>query len=94
MLKQYRLPLATLIFSMSIVSCGGGWTAEDKKQFTADCRDAVKSDLNEEKAKTYCECFTDKMVSIYPVFNDAMEHNDSAKLEQAKADCRKAIGMQ
>jgi hypothetical protein len=89
-----RTILAVVVLSMSLVSCGGGWTEDDKKAFNKDCRDAVRSDLNDEKAKTYCDCFTDKMVALYPVFNDAMEHRDSAKLEQAKADCRKVIGMQ
>jgi hypothetical protein len=94
MLKQYRLSLAALLCTLSLASCAGGWTEEDKKQFTQDCRNAVRSDLNDEKAATYCDCFTNKMVEIYPVFNDAMEHRDSAKLENAKAECRKAIGMQ
>jgi hypothetical protein len=92
--KKYPLPLTLCILALSIAGCGGGWTEDDKKAFNKDCRDAVRSDLNEAKAKTYCDCFTDKMVTMYPVFNDAMEHRDSAKLEEAKAACRKTIGMQ
>jgi hypothetical protein len=85
--------LLSLCLIIALGSCAGGWTEEDKKLFRQDCISSVGSQLGEAQKNKYCECFTEQMVSIYPVFNDAMEHRDSAKLEEAKAHCRKEIGL-
>jgi len=89
----YMRILLSLCFIVTLGSCAGGWTEEDKNSFRQDCISSVGSQLSDANRKTYCDCFTDQMVSIYPVFNDAMEHRDSAKLEAAKAHCRKEIGL-
>ncbi len=85
--------LLSLCCILTLGSCAGGWTEEDKVQFRQSCVSSVQSQLNDEQTDTYCKCFTEQMVSIYPVFNDAMERRDSAKLEAAKAHCRKEIGL-
>jgi len=85
--------LISLPFILALGSCAGGWTEEDKSKFRDDCKSSVSTQLPEAQANKYCDCFTDQMVSIYPVFNDAMEHRDSAKIEGAKAHCRKEIGL-
>jgi len=85
--------LPALLFIVSISSCAGGWTDEDKRLFKKDCQESVGHQIDSMKRDIYCQCFTEEMVQTYPVFNDAMEHRDSAKLENAKTHCRNQIGM-
>lgn len=82
------------VFAIILTGCAGGWTEEDKKAFRQDCVESVGSQIDAAQRSAYCDCFTGQMVKTYPVFNDAMEHQDTAKLEAARAHCRKEIGMQ
>ena len=85
--------LLSLAIILTLGSCAGGWTEEDKVTFRKDCISSVGSQLADEQKSKYCDCFTEQMVSIYPVFNDAMEHRDSAKIAGAQEHCRKEIGL-
>jgi hypothetical protein len=76
-----------------LASCAGGWTDDDKKQLRQECMNQSVSQIGEQRAATYCDCFVDQMVTAYPVFNDAMEHYNSDSVEKLKKHCRKEIGL-
>ncbi len=87
-----KLPLLCIAL-LSLSSCAGGWTDDDKKQLRADCVSQAKTQISEANTAKYCDCFVEQMVKTYPVFNDVMEHYQSDTVEHIKAHCRAEIGM-
>ena len=86
--------LTGLLLLFTLSGCAGGWTKEDKAIFRKDCLDAGSGELPEDKVSGYCDCLTEQMVKEFPVFNDAMEHRDSAKLAALQKHCREEIGFE
>lgn len=85
--------LLGLVITLTLSSCAGGWTEDDKKELRADCVSQAKTQISAEKTDKYCDCFVEQMVKTYPVFNDVMEHYQSDTVEKLKAHCRHEIGM-
>ena len=90
-MKLQLLPFCIFIITLS--SCAGGWSDEDKKQLRNDCVQQAKTQISEANTAKYCDCFVEQMVKTYPVFNDVMEHYQSDTVEKLKAHCRHEIGM-
>jgi hypothetical protein len=86
--------LTGILFLFILSGCAGGWTTEDKEKFRKDCINGTYSNLPEDKVKDYCDCYTEQMVKEYPVFNDALEHRDSAKNARMQKHCLHEIGME
>lgn len=86
--------LTGILFLFVLSGCAGGWTKEDKENFRKNCLEAGAGQLPEDKVTGYCDCMTEQMAKEYPVFNDAMEHSDTAKLEAIQKHCRKEIGFE
>ena len=84
---------AALALLISLGSCAGGWTDDDKKQLRKECAEQVGSQITEARRDKYCDCFVDQMVKTFPVFNDVMEHYQSDTVDALKAHCRKEIGL-
>lgn len=87
-------PIYSLVLlPLFLTSCAGGWHDEDKAKIRTDCMRQADNQIGEAKAKAYCDCFVDKMVKTYPVFNDFMDHMNLDTVDKLKAECRKANGL-
>ena len=84
------LPIALII---TLGSCAGGWTDDDKKQLRESCVTQARGQISEAQTEKYCNCFVEQMVTTFPVFNDAMAHAQSDTVEKLKARCRQEIGV-
>ena len=85
--------LLSLCLIITLGSCAGGWTEDDKKKLRSDCMEQADSQIGEDKANKYCDCFTEEMVKAYPVFNDMLEHYQSDTVEKLKEHCRHQLGL-
>jgi len=76
------------VFALSLFSCRGGWSNEDKDSFHKDCMESMTSKLGSaDKAKTVCDCRLEKIMQKYPAFNDMMEHLDKVANDTDLAKC-------
>jgi len=82
------------VLPLLLTSCAGGWNDEDKAKIRVDCMRQAERQIGDAKANAYCDCFVDKMVKTYPVFNDFMDHMNLDTVDKLKAECRKANGIQ
>jgi hypothetical protein len=81
------------IFSVFLIlvllSCKRKWTSEDKTEFLGGCLKTALKDMPEEKAKPYCNCLLNKIVTKYPNARDAAYIKyDSTNVQLAK-ECLK-----
>ena len=49
------------------------WSAIDRSVFLSECVKSAKTGMNEEKAKSYCDCMMFKIEKKYPNPNDAAD---------------------
>lgn len=82
-----------LILPLFLASCAGGWHDEDKARIRTDCMQQADPQIGEAKAKAYCDCFVEKMVHTYPVFNDFMDKMNIDTVNKLKAECRSENGL-
>ena len=73
-------------------SCKNTWSEEDKDSFYQACTDeANKWAGSPEKAKTYCDCVLQKMMTKYPHEDDALEHIDILAKDTALMHCKDEV---
>jgi hypothetical protein len=65
----------------------GGWTSADKKKFLDECGpSAVNAGVDQQTAKTYCDCTLKKIQKIYKSYNAAMKMT-SDELTTIQQEC-------
>ena len=84
--------LLTILLLLPVLSCKNTWDDEDKKMFYQSCMDAAKGDGHpDDKAKTYCDCLMEKMMTKYPNESDALDHLDSVATDTDMQKCKDAL---
>ncbi|MDZ4752720.1 MAG: hypothetical protein SGI87_13970 [Flavobacteriales bacterium] len=88
MKKTILLSLAVMIVSVSLISCGGGWTEENKTDMKSTCGTLMKMSFTDEDAATICDCYIEGLVKKYPKADFTPEQN-SAEIDACSADATK-----
>ena len=70
-------------------SCKRKWTQEDKTQFLGGCLKGAIKDMGESKAKPYCNCLLEKIVTKYPNAKDAAYLKYDTTIVRLSQDCLK-----
>ena len=79
----------TIFIFICLLSCKRKWTTEDKTQFLGGCLKGAIKDMGEEKAKPYCTCLLNKVVTRYPNANDAAYIKHDSTIVILAKDCLK-----
>lgn len=65
--------LFALLFTL--MSCENTWDSEARSLFHQGCMESARENgMNEDAAKSMCDCRLEKLMKKYPNFSDAMEH--------------------
>lgn len=75
-LNKYPYLLLVLVFS----ACGSDtWTQDEKDEFVKACK-------SEGASSSYCDCYMEKVMNLYPKYDDADKIDFETAVELAK-DC-------
>jgi len=66
MKKSIVFALIALVGVVSLSSCGGGWTEENKTSMKETCSSLMKISYDEADATAICDCYITGLVEKYP----------------------------
>ena len=81
--------IISIFIIVCLLSCKRKWTTEDKTEFLGGCLKGAIKDMGEEKAKPYCTCLLDKVVTKYPNARDAAYIRYDSTIVILAKDCLK-----
>jgi len=66
MKKSIVIAFAALVGIVSLSSCGGGWTEDNKTSMKETCSSLMKLSYEETDAVAICDCYINNLVEKYP----------------------------
>lgn len=66
MKKSIVIAFAALVGIVSLSSCGGGWTEDNKTSMKETCSSLMKLSYDEADAVAICDCYISNLVEKYP----------------------------
>lgn len=78
-----------LLLILPFTSCTNTWNEDDKQAFYDACMDDARTWIADpDKAKTYCECVTIKVMEKYPNVNDAVDQIETISKDPEIQQCK------
>lgn len=77
MKKSIVIAFAALVGIVSLSSCGGGWTEENKASMKDTCSSLMTLSYDEADATAICDCYITKLVEKYPKADFTPEQNQA-----------------
>jgi hypothetical protein len=77
MKKSIVIAFAALVGIVSLSSCGGGWTEENKASMKETCAGLMKLSYDEADATAICDCYITSLVEKFPKADFNPEQNQA-----------------
>jgi hypothetical protein len=84
-----KISRVIFILIFFLPSCKRGWTEKDRAEFLSACTKGATQDMGPDKARQYCNCMLEKIVSRYPNALDAKYLKYDTALARMARDCSK-----
>ena len=79
-----------MLLLLSLASCKRKWTDQDRSDFMSGClAGGALRDMGPDRAKAYCHCMLDKVMTRYPNANDARFISRDTAMTRIGRDCFK-----
>ena len=78
-----------LLAILGFFACKRKWTNKDKSEFLSGCLNKAIKEMEESKAKPYCNCLLDKIVKKFPNANDVNYIKYDSSVALMAKDCLK-----
>jgi len=93
MKKSIVIAFVALVGIVSLSSCGGGWTEENKASMKETCSSLMTLSYDEADATAICDCYINNLVEKYPKADFNPEQNQ-AEMDACSANYKTASEKQ
>jgi hypothetical protein len=82
-------PFLLLLILFSLGSCKRPWTQKDRDDFTGGCMNGALKEMEQAKARSYCNCMLEKVQRRYPDAGDMKYIKTDTAMYSMAIECRK-----
>ncbi len=83
------MKLIAFLLVLFLFSCNRPWTENDKQNFMGGCMNGALKDMDQAKAKEYCNCMLEKVQKRYPSVSDVQYMKKDTAIYTMGRECRR-----